>query len=292
MRASGHRDELSPAHTGQRAMSAGHYARPGLINAIRDGIAALGKTPDTVTIDDLAPVDEFHIGGRRATAELLARMGLTEGQTVLDVGCGLGGAARFASHRYRCRVEGVDLTNDYVEAGNEITRWLKLDARVTLRCADALALPFPVGFFDAGYMLHVGMNVANKEALFRGVAQVVKAGASFAVYDVMRLAAGTLAFPVPWATINETSAVATPDEYRNALRRAGFEIVSECNRRDFAVQHFARQQQAIDATGEAPPLGLQTLMGARRKAQVRNMMENISNGLIAPVEIIARRGSV
>jgi hypothetical protein len=97
-------------------------------------------------------------------------------------------------------------------------------------------------------MLHVGMNVANKEALFRGVAQVVKAGASFAVYDVMRLAAATLAYPVPWATINETSAVATPDEYRSALRRAGFVIVSPNAIAGISQSSILRgQQQAIDA---------------------------------------------
>jgi hypothetical protein len=30
---------------------------------ITGGLAALGKTPETVTVDDLSPADEFHIGG-------------------------------------------------------------------------------------------------------------------------------------------------------------------------------------------------------------------------------------
>ena len=40
-----------------------HYTHGGLIETIRAGIVALGKAADTITIDDLAPVDEFHIGG-------------------------------------------------------------------------------------------------------------------------------------------------------------------------------------------------------------------------------------
>mgnify|MGYP001025488830 FL=1 len=42
---------------------AAHYTSAGLLAAIRDGVAKLGKTPATVTVDDLAPVDEFHVGG-------------------------------------------------------------------------------------------------------------------------------------------------------------------------------------------------------------------------------------
>jgi hypothetical protein len=40
-----------------------HYTHGSLIDAIRAGLTSTGKLPDTVTVDDLAPVDEFHIGG-------------------------------------------------------------------------------------------------------------------------------------------------------------------------------------------------------------------------------------
>ena len=41
-----------------------HYTRGDLLAAIQDALATLGKTAENVTIEDLAPVDEFHIGGR------------------------------------------------------------------------------------------------------------------------------------------------------------------------------------------------------------------------------------
>jgi hypothetical protein len=51
---------------------ADHYLHGDLINAIAAALPALGKTIETVTIEDLAPVDEFHIGGRLATDNLIA----------------------------------------------------------------------------------------------------------------------------------------------------------------------------------------------------------------------------
>ncbi|MDG4898698.1 methyltransferase domain-containing protein [Mesorhizobium sp. WSM4976] len=264
-----------------------HYARGTLIGYIRDGLAAMGKSESTVTAEDLSPVDEFHIGGRAATGELAGQLALTAEDRVLDIGCGLGGPARQIAARYRCQVTGIDLTRDYVEAGNVLSGWLHLADGVSLQQGDALALPFADGSFTAAYMLHVGMNIADKGALFSGAARVLRAGARFGVFDVMRTGAGELSYPLPWASTADTNAIATPEQYRDALSAAGFEMVSERERRDVALDHFARQR-AQAATGQTV-LGIQTLMGARRPQMVRNMVESISAGQIAPVEIIARR---
>src|SRR5690242_5175043 len=83
-----------PMDTALRSQVADHYARGYLVAAIRDGLARMGKNESTVTAEDLAPVDEFHIGGRNATAELARQLALRPEDPVLDIGCGLGGPAR------------------------------------------------------------------------------------------------------------------------------------------------------------------------------------------------------
>jgi ubiquinone/menaquinone biosynthesis C-methylase UbiE len=266
---------------------ANHYARGDLVAAIREGLASLGKTERTVTAEDLASVDEFHIGGRAATEELARLLALTASDRVLDVGCGLGGPARQIAAQYGCHVSGIDLTPDYVEAGNVLSRWLQLEGRVSLQSGDALALPFADGSFTAAYMLHAGMNIADKSALFAGVARVLQAGARFAIFDVMRTGEGALSYPLPWASTADTNAIASPRHYREALSAAGFEIVSDRERRDVALEYFARQRAQAAAGPVA--LGMHTLMGARRPDMVRNMSEGISEGRIAPVEIVARK---
>jgi ubiquinone/menaquinone biosynthesis C-methylase UbiE len=265
-----------------------HYARSDLVAAIHDGLLLMGKTPETVTLDDLAPVDEFHIGGRNATEQLIAQLAPGTGAHLLDIGCGLGGTARFVAHRYGCRVTGIDLTRDYVEAGNTLCGWVGLSDRVSLQQANALSIPFGDGAFDGGYMLHVGMNIPDKVKLFAEVARVLQPGCRFGVYDVMRTADGALGYPLPWATTPEANAVATPEQYRTAFHSAGFEILAERNRRDFATAYFDEQRARAQA-GERQPLGLSTLMGERRPAQVRNMIDNISAGRLAPIELILRK---
>lgn len=267
----------------------GHYTHGSLIEAISSALATIGKTADTVTVDDLAPVDENHIGGRRATEELLGQLGLSAQSHVLDVGCGLGGAARFVASRYGSRVTGIDLTSEYIRAGNTLCWWVGLDKHISLRQGSALAMPFPAGQFDCAYMLHVGMNIEDKEKLAAEVARVLRAGGVFGIYDVMRTAPGDLAYPVPWAATADLSAVAETERYKKALEGAGFALTAERNRHDFALAFFSDMRAKTAAAGGPPPFGLHILMGMSAPEKVQNMIDNISNDRIAPVELIARK---
>jgi ubiquinone/menaquinone biosynthesis C-methylase UbiE len=264
-----------------------HYTHGDLVAAIRSGIEALGKTIDAVTIDDLAPVDEFHIGGRRASEDFLSQLALTPDKHVLDVGCGLGGAARFVASRYRCRVTGIDLTPEYVETARVLCRWVGLEQRISLHQGSALSMPFADGTFDGAFMLHVGMNIADKTKLCAEVARVLRPRSLFGIYDVMRVGEGELTYPVPWAPTAASSAVAEPDEYRAALEAAGFAVIAQRNRRDFALAFFEQLRTRTAAAEGPPPLGLHLLMGRATPDKVQNMIRNITHGLIAPVELIA-----
>lgn len=265
-----------------------HYTHGSLIAAIRSGIGSLGKTINSITVDDLAPIDEFHIGGRQATEDFLGQLDLSPEQHVLDVGCGLGGAARFTASRYGCRVAGIDLTPEYVETATVLCGWVGLDSRISLHQGSALAMPFADRVFDRAYMLHVGMNIEDKAKLCSEVSRVLRLNSLFGIYDVMRTGDGELRYPVPWATTAASSAVAKPSEYRDALEAAGFTVIAERNRRDFALAFFDQLRAKSATVGGPPPLGLHILMGRNSPDKVQNMIQNISSGSIGPVELIAR----
>lgn len=268
---------------------ANHYTHGGLLKAIGEGIAKLGKTVTSVDIEDLAPVDEFHIGGRVATQGFLDQLDIGPGHHVLDVGCGLGGGSRFAAHTYGCRVTGVDLTPEYVETGNVLCSWVGLGDRITLQVGNATALPHPDGVFDRAYMLHVGMNIADKDLLMSELHRVVQPGAKVGIYDVMRVNDGDLTFPVPWAAQPEGSSLASVAAYQAALERSGFNVIAQRNRRDFALEFFAQLQAKVASAGGPPALGLHILMGSTAGLKVKNMIENISRNIIAPVEMVAEK---
>jgi len=150
-------------------------------------------------------------------------------------------------------------------------------------------MPFQNEKFDGGYMMHVGMNIDDKAQLFSEIHRVLRPGAVFGVYDVMRNKDGELTYPVPWATDNSTCQLSTPEQYQQALSDAGFEVSSERNRREFALDFFKRLRAKTEANGGPPPLGLHTLMQETTAEKIKNMINNIANDFVAPVEIIASK---
>jgi 2-polyprenyl-3-methyl-5-hydroxy-6-metoxy-1,4-benzoquinol methylase len=99
-----------------------HYAHGTLEETIFSALAASGKDLDHLAPADLAPVDEFHTGGREATIDFAAEMAIEPGLRLLDVGSGLGGASRYFAHEHGCQVTGIDLTEEYVRAAEAFAK--------------------------------------------------------------------------------------------------------------------------------------------------------------------------
>jgi ubiquinone/menaquinone biosynthesis C-methylase UbiE len=264
-----------------------HYTQGRLLERILSGLEAIGRTPGTVTVDDLAPVDEFHIGGRQASEDFIARLVLTADDHMLDIGCGLGGTSRFMASRFGCRVTGVDLTPEFIATGQTLNDWVGLSGQVELHQGDAAEMAFPDELFDGAVMLHVGMNIPDKGSLFNEVYRLIKPGAKFGIYDVMKTGDEELVYPVPWSGEPGTSALANQDQYKEALEQAGFRIISARDKREFAAEFFAETRRQMEQTGGVPPLGVHIAMGESAPAKIRNMVENIAAGRVSPVEMIA-----
>ena len=263
---------------------ASYYTHEKLEDKILGMLRSAGKNIDQLRADDLSAIDEFHLGGREATQALIDFMQLRPGMHLLDVGCGIGGPARYFAER-GCQVTGIDLTEEFVRVAESLTRLVKLDQKVQVRQASALELPFAPGTFDGAYTIHVCMNIADKAGVFREVARVLKPGARFTIYDIMRTSDGTPTFPVPWAQTSETSFVASVDDYRKGLQAAGFRIDHQRDRRQFALD-FMQRMMAQSASGP-PALGIHVLMGEQAPLMLKNVYLAIASGVLSPVELVA-----
>jgi SAM-dependent methyltransferase len=269
------------------AQVAQHYARRDLEGTILAALAGTGLDTTKLTQSDLAAVDEFHLGGRQATVNFAAEIGFKPGIHILDVGSGIGGPSRYFAEAIDARVTGIDLTEEYVETAKALAARVGLSDRVHYRQASALLLPFARETFDGAYMIHVGMNIEDKPALFAEIRRVLKPGGTFAIYDIMRAGEGDLAFPVPWSATPATSFVASPAAYRAALAAAGFAVVKDRDRTDFAFDFFREMAAKAAAAGGPPLVGIHLLMGESAKQKIDNVIQNLERGLIAPTEMLA-----
>lgn len=265
-----------------------YYTHGHLESAILDALRASGIDVDALTTTDLSAADEFHLGWRAVTVELARDLDLNAGTSLLDIGSGIGGPARYFAETFGCKVIGVDLTEEFVRVATSLTARCRLESLATFVQGSGLALPFPDASFDRATLIHVGMNIADKASLFAEARRVLRPDGVFIVYDVMRLDATELPYPMPWAERPGSSFVETSLAYQRLLQAAGFQIERELDRRAQTLE-LGRAMRARVAQHGVPPLGLHVLLGPASRERLGNVMTALERGSIAPIELIARR---
>jgi demethylmenaquinone methyltransferase/2-methoxy-6-polyprenyl-1,4-benzoquinol methylase len=108
-------------------------------------------------------------------------------QHVLDIATGTADLAIKAEELLHPReIVGVDLSAEMLRFGREKLRKKGLSERITLQQADAEALPFPDGAFDAALVAFGVRNFENLEAGLRDIARVLRPGGALVVLEFSR----------------------------------------------------------------------------------------------------------
>ena len=233
-----------------------HYGATGLVERLRAALPAAGPEGKPLTPADLA-FDHFHTRGLAATAELATLAGVTAQSAVLDVGSGIGGPARFLAANFGCRVTGVDLSEPFVDAARYLTTRTGQADRVNFEVGSALDLPFGDSTFDAVFLQHVAMNIADRAALYREIRRVLRVGGKLATYDIVTTGGDPL-YPVPWARTSATSFVLSAAATQEAIEHAGFRAVDVRDDTEKAKQWAAA---SLRPDGPRQPLNLGLVMG-------------------------------
>jgi SAM-dependent methyltransferase len=150
-----------------------HYSRTDLTDRIKSALATFASEGQRLTVDQLAPLDQFHTRGILATAELATAAGLDASTRVLDLGCGVGGPARYLAATFGCQVTGVDLSPGFIDAATYLAVRCGLSDRVTFQVGDAVHLPFEDAAFDTVFLQHVAMNIEDRAALYAEVHRIL-----------------------------------------------------------------------------------------------------------------------
>lgn len=151
--------------------------------------------------------DTKEFAQRRLIQLLLERSQLPAGSTVLDVGCGIGGTARYLAKEHRCKVLGLTISGRQVEMANQLTakeagggkeeeevdtagfvklgdgggvRFMELDAETM---GDHFGITLNKDSFDCVWISEAMSHFSDKELFFRNASALLNAGGKLVVAD-------------------------------------------------------------------------------------------------------------
>ena len=195
-----------------------------VLAALRRRRGALSAAP--ISADDLFDFDQDHYGGLAAVDRLARLAGIHARTRVLDLCAGLGGPARFVASRRDCRVIAVELNAGRAIGAARLTRLVGLHAQVRVVRADARALPFAAGRFEAVLSQEALLHIGDKAGVLREAHRVLAPGGRLAFSDWIArpaLGAGERRRLAEWMA---AVTLQTLDGYRTLLGAAGFHAVA------------------------------------------------------------------
>jgi SAM-dependent methyltransferase len=262
-----------------------HFAPPELRQRVADVLAAAGKDASNTSIDELAPLDQWHMMRDVPTRRLAEHAAVTGDQCVLDVGCGMGGPARFLAATYGCTVTGVDITTPYLETAALLTELTGLTDRVSFQHADATDLPFADDMFDLVWTQHAAQSIPDKAAFFAELHRVLKRGGTAVIHDLYRGASGEVHFPAFWGRSDSISFLVTDSEMRSLLETGGFEVVEWTDTTDEVLAFNAdRLERGIPAP--IPGLNISLLFGDETMTMAANGVQDLRDGAVGTFEAV------
>jgi ubiquinone/menaquinone biosynthesis C-methylase UbiE len=158
-------------------------------DSILTTLRAAGLDTDHVAARDLYQRDlDCHNLGMHAMLGVLAEAVSqhsvpTPNDTVLDIGCGLGGPGRFLVDRFGCTVVGIDLLPLRTERAKALSRLTGMGDRTSYQVADATHMEFDDGLFSQAWMLDVGIHIRAKQALFAEIVRVLRPRGLLVMHD-------------------------------------------------------------------------------------------------------------
>lgn len=244
----------------------------------------------SVTADDLHTLDMIHMGGLAATDELAELAGVQAGDRVLDVGCGVGGPARRLANRFGAMVSGVELSRKLFETAVALTGLVGMREKVHLQHASALALPFEDGAFDVVMMVHVAMQITEKDQLFGELTRTVAPRGRLALHEIFS-GPGELHYPLAWATDPSMSALESLSDCTSRLQKLGFDVGDFIDHSEDGRRFHEKAIASFDAAlaENTSARGLPPEVIEKRRAASVAMEKNLRTGSLKVGMLIATR---
>lgn len=201
------------------------------------GVATNYNDAGTMIMEMIYGQNYLSPDGAGVSARLAALAQIRAQDVVLDIGCGLGGAACYLARTLGCSVQGMDLMATNVMEAQRRARQQEGLTGVGFHCADALAVPFSAESFDVVWGQDAWCHIEDKVGLIKQVKRVLRADGRLVFRDWL------LSDPQcqDHEAIREVTAspgIGDADLYRRVLAEQGFDVLHDSGPNESVIEAY------------------------------------------------------
>lgn len=233
-------------------------------------------------------------GGTKEVDRVLDGLDMS-GYTVLDIGCGLGGATVHLARRFgTARIIGIDIEESLIDRCHDLASRTGVAQRTEFRCVEPGPLPVADASLNAVFSKDSIIHIADKQGLARDIFRVLEPGGWFVASDWL---AGYRDRPSPEMQAYVVAegldfGLASAEVYQDALAAAGFEDIRVIDRNEWYMEEARREREALKGSLYA---GLESSVGtAFLEHQIDvwdKMIVALDQGQLRPSHLRARKPS-
>ncbi|MDF3293078.1 SAM-dependent methyltransferase [Streptomyces silvisoli] len=189
---------------------------------------------------------------RRADAEVASRVAdlLGPGRTVLDLGSGYGGAARYLAQSFGCRVVALNISDVQNRRHRALNARHGLDALIDVVTGSFDDIPAPNGRFDVVWTQEALVHSGDRAHMLSEAVRVLSPGGALVLTDVMAADDAHQEALRPVCERLNVTDLPTPDFVRVQLARLGLGQVRFDDLSENLLPHYARLTEQVRRNGE------------------------------------------
>ena len=199
------------------------------IHSIRQALKQKGKATGTLEIQDLLDLghlDQYHYFGSQACDRAIDYLSLNPNSRVLDIGSGVGGPARYISHKTDCHFRCVELRNDFNEIAEELTQRMGLHKHIkyltgSILSSQVLDALLP-NSFDSIISFLCLLHIENRDKVLEICFRSLKENGCIYIEDYVANCNLSPEIENTLKEVVQSSYVPTREAYRYHFERAGF----------------------------------------------------------------------
>ncbi|WP_442815600.1 glycine/sarcosine N-methyltransferase [Streptomyces sp. NBC_01795] len=228
------------------------------------------------------PQEPIADASRRTVERLASGLGLGKESTVLDLGSGFGGSARYLAETFGCRVQALNLSEVENQRHKELNSIRDLTDRIEVVDGSFESIPFPDSSVDVVWSQDAFLHSGDRLRVLEEVRRVLKPGGSLVFTDPMAADGTETSAIQPILDRIHLDDMGSPGFYTRELTRLGFAPVPHEGAgggfEDLRTQLVTHYGRVLEETERQEAEGLAAKVSSEYLAQMKKGLTHWVDG--------------